>query len=358
MKDIEIYFFGSIFIKNNPNDIDVLLIFEELPQFEELERIKLYLYKYFGNYFEIPIHLTVFSKDEEQELSFLNKSKAKRFKKEILSLVTLFKILGEKLIDEALSKALSNIGESVSLAKFYKVIFKETFNDYGFSSNDEWNYFKIWLRDPTVYQKMINQFVMVPDTSDQKLLKDMIDDWEKFALERELDLAYIELGKKSITSIISTLKSVVTKLFSLENKLLLNRVTELNISINEDQVNKESKTLLKGIANILETNSELLNTFGPKSMQMAEMPIETSQLWLELRISTIEPNNQAILKKIDYLVADDVFTLEELEIINQFKMHTTLFSINRRKQAIDSNLYKKFPTEFVEVIKNKIQMYD
>ena len=124
MKDIEIYFFGSIFIKNNPNDIDVLLIFEELPQFEELERIKLYLYKYFGNYFEIPIHLTVFSKDEEQELSFLNKSKAKRFKKEILSLVTLFKILGEKLIDEALSKALSNIGESVSLAKFYKVIFK------------------------------------------------------------------------------------------------------------------------------------------------------------------------------------------------------------------------------------------
>lgn len=353
--NVDIYIFGSVFWKMYPKDIDVLLIYEKKMNYLFLEDLRLYINSYFQLFFDERIHVITLSKVEERETCFINKSGAIKIQKERLILITLLTILGNKIVDEGLSKALSSIGEPIALSKFYKVIFKETFDDCGFSSEKDWNYFKIWLCSPEIYQKMINQFIIVPHQSDMQINIEMVNKWRTFSTKNSLDKSSINLGEKCINNIMTTLTEVVIKLFSVEHRLLLNRVTELNISMNQEQVNKESSTMLIGIKSLLDVNKELIETFGPESPQMFELPIETSQLWRELRVSNIQPNNELILKKIDYLIAEKMFLDSELEIISRYKKHATLFSINRNKQVIDSKLYSRFPIEFEELIYGKLE---
>lgn len=66
-----IYIFGSILIKKDPNDIDVLLIYSDYSD-KLLSEFKLIKNAY-QTLCETPFNFTVLSSNEEQELNFLKK---------------------------------------------------------------------------------------------------------------------------------------------------------------------------------------------------------------------------------------------------------------------------------------------
>ncbi len=67
------YLFGSILCKNNPNDIDVLLIYTQYSS-SLLEIVKNVQFD-LENFFQLPVHLTVLSNSELKSTNFLAKIK-------------------------------------------------------------------------------------------------------------------------------------------------------------------------------------------------------------------------------------------------------------------------------------------
>ncbi len=76
MFDIQIYLFGSACIKNNPNDLDVLLIYPSYKEVKEALKLKEMLIFYMERLVEIQMHVILLTIQENKEINFVQKEHA------------------------------------------------------------------------------------------------------------------------------------------------------------------------------------------------------------------------------------------------------------------------------------------
>lgn len=75
---INIYVFGSSLEDNEPNDLDLLLVYDsDRIEIDKILRIRTYLYNKLNKLFMIPIDLSILSIQEEKELNFIECESAK-----------------------------------------------------------------------------------------------------------------------------------------------------------------------------------------------------------------------------------------------------------------------------------------
>lgn len=74
---ISLYLFGSAKTKKNPNDLDILLIYEQNRLgFEELLRVKKEIMEFLICNFQLEIDLLILSDEEEAEVNFIGSEEA------------------------------------------------------------------------------------------------------------------------------------------------------------------------------------------------------------------------------------------------------------------------------------------
>lgn len=71
--NLEIYLFGSILKKHSPNDIDLLVIYDDPSLIDEMIVFKRQLEKKFNEFFFIKLHISMATKFEIDEINFLKK---------------------------------------------------------------------------------------------------------------------------------------------------------------------------------------------------------------------------------------------------------------------------------------------
>ncbi|WP_147949503.1 nucleotidyltransferase domain-containing protein [Paenibacillus sp. N3.4] len=75
---INIYVFGSSLENNEPNDLDILLIYDsDRVKIDEILNFRTYLYNKLSKLLMIPIDLSILSIQEENELNFIECESAK-----------------------------------------------------------------------------------------------------------------------------------------------------------------------------------------------------------------------------------------------------------------------------------------
>lgn len=78
--NLKLYLFGSALILDEPNDIDILILFSPkiYKDYRKIISIRNYLYNYISTYTRIKADIIILTFDEEYDLDYINQTKAIR----------------------------------------------------------------------------------------------------------------------------------------------------------------------------------------------------------------------------------------------------------------------------------------
>lgn len=73
---VRIYLFGSAVCKSNPNDIDILIVYDRKNSIREIINFSNEINKIINSKYQKPAHITILNIEEEKEVSFISDTNA------------------------------------------------------------------------------------------------------------------------------------------------------------------------------------------------------------------------------------------------------------------------------------------
>ena len=136
----------------------------------------------------------------------------------------------------------------------------------------------------------------------------------------------------------------------MENGVLKYHLPKFSIDSNrlEDEMNYNKDEIKKELSELFSENERIFKQYGPFSITAQHTPVsEFAYIWKEKCITDIIPNNEKILKILEYnkdLISDD-----KLSILELYKNHIEGFKMNHTSKYKSPNV-PLFPKEILTIL--------